>query len=164
MSTLLLTLTAYLVFCELFCLPCYCCLYFSYLGPPALAGLSRWLLPDKTYKSSLQSIFISPTLPSAPSFLSSPLLASHAQGWSQAWPPITVCQGACPNGAQCQSTQELPRLKPQETLHLPFSPLFFSVPTSPRCLADDTLSFWTEMDVLSTWTESMFTLTSQSQW
>lgn len=65
-------------------------------------------------------------------------------------PPITVCQGACPNGARCQSTQELPRLKPRETLHLPPPLFFFSVPPSPRCLADDTLSFWPEMDVLST--------------
>lgn len=112
------------------CLVHYFCLDSSYLGPksPYLA-LSRQNLAVTSIRFSYTST-ISLTEPFTPSFLHTTLsLPPTPRDSLELGPPITVCQGACPNGAWCQSTQELPRLKPRETLHLPFPPLLLLCPS-----------------------------------
>lgn len=85
-------------------------------------ALSRQNQPVTSIRFSYTST-ISLTEPFTPSFLLTALfLPPTPRDGLEPGPPITVCQGACPNGAWCQSTQELPRLKPRETLHLPFPP------------------------------------------
>lgn len=115
------------IFCG--CFQCAFDLDFSYCAPKSqYLAISRQNLPVTSIRFSYTSI-ISITEPFTPSFLHTALfLPPTPRDGLELGPPITVCQGACPNGAWCQSTQELPRLKPRETLHLPFPPLLLLCP------------------------------------
>lgn len=58
--------------------------------PPALQRVSTWLLPDKIYQSRLPGFLIhlnniTKSAIHTLFLIHSPLLASHAQGWSRAW-------------------------------------------------------------------------------
>lgn len=58
--------------------------------PPALQRVSTWLLPDKIYQSRLPGFLIhlnniTKSAIHTLFLIHSPLLASHAHGWSRAW-------------------------------------------------------------------------------